>query len=139
MAAVTGRKFFEELGQLVGKPVVVEDAQGKSYEGNLLGFDTQSMSVAMGEVKGSSGTLYHRLFLTGNVIAKIMATDTPFNLAGLKERLERVFPNKDQAKRDRGNRGNWTSSEQGPGYLQQVHPRNLITLFSTNKKRTYIT
>jgi small nuclear ribonucleoprotein (snRNP)-like protein len=93
VAAVTGRKFFEELGQLVGKPVVVEDSQGKSYEGNLLGFDSQSMSIALGEVKGSQGTLYHRLILTGNVVAKIMATDTPFNLRGLKERLERVFPN----------------------------------------------
>ncbi len=93
MAAVTGRKFFEELGQLVGKPVIIEDAAGKTYEGNLLGYDSQSMSVAMGEVKGSQGTLYHRLFLTGNTITKIMATDTPFNLDGLKERLERVFPN----------------------------------------------
>lgn len=93
MAAVTGRKFFEELGQLVGKPVIVEDAAGKTYEGNLLGFDSQSMSLALGSVKGSAGTLYHRLFLTGNNIAKIMATDTPFNLDGLKERLERVFPN----------------------------------------------
>ena len=93
MAAVTGRKFFEELGQLVGKPVVVEDSQGNSYEGNLLGYDTQSMSVALGEVKGAKGTKYHRLILTGNVIAKIMATDTPFNLTGLKARLERVFPN----------------------------------------------
>ena len=51
------------------------------------------MSVALGDVKGSQGTLYHRLFLTGSNIAKIMATDTPFNLDGLKERLERVFPN----------------------------------------------
>lgn len=93
MAAVTGRKFFEELGQLVGKPVVVEDASGKNYEGTLLGYDSQSMSVALGSVKGSQGTLYHRLFLTGNNIAKIMATDTPFNLDGLKDRLERVFPN----------------------------------------------
>ncbi len=93
MAAVTGRKFFEELGLLVGKPVVIEDNAGKTYEGNLLGFDTQSMSVALGDVKGSQGTLYHRLFLTGSNIAKIMATDTPFNLDGLKERLERVFPN----------------------------------------------
>ena len=93
MAAVTGRKFFEELGQLVGKPVIVEDAAGKTYEGNLLGFDSQSMSVAMGEVKGSQGKLFHRLFITGNSINKIMATDTPFNLDGLKERIERVFPN----------------------------------------------
>ncbi|MCB2171801.1 Lsm family RNA-binding protein [archaeon] len=93
MAAVTGRKFFEELGQLVGKPVVVEDAAGKNYEGTLLGYDSQSMSVALGNVKGTQGTLYHRLFITGNNIARIMATDTPFNLDGLKERLDRVFPN----------------------------------------------
>jgi len=93
LAAVTGRKFFEELGQLVGKPVVVEDAAGKNYEGTLLGYDSQSMSVALGTVKGTQGTLYHRLFITGNNIARIMATDTPFNLDGLKERLDRVFPN----------------------------------------------
>jgi len=31
--------------------------------------------------------------LTGSIIAKIMATDRPFNLDGLRERLERVFPN----------------------------------------------
>ena len=93
MAAVTGRKFFEELGQLVGKPVVVEDSEGKTYEGTLLGFDTQSMSVALGEVSGTKGAKYHKMILTGNVIAKIMATDTPFNLEALKARLERVFPN----------------------------------------------
>jgi small nuclear ribonucleoprotein (snRNP)-like protein len=93
LAAVTGRKFFEELGQLVGKPIIVEDTAGKTYEGILLGYDSQSMSIAMGDVKGSKGTLYHRLILTGNTVTKIMATDTPFNLEGLKERLERVFPN----------------------------------------------
>ena len=93
MAAVTGRKFFEELGQLVGKPVVVEDSEGKTYEGTLLGFDTQSMSVALGQVTSTAGAKYHKMILTGNVIAKIMATDTPFNLDALKARLERVFPN----------------------------------------------
>jgi small nuclear ribonucleoprotein (snRNP)-like protein len=83
LAALTGRKFFEELGQLVGKPAVVEDINGKIYDGTLLGFDSQSMSIAMGDVKGTQGTLYHRLFLTGNTVAKIMATERPFNLDGL--------------------------------------------------------
>lgn len=92
MAAVSGRKFFEELGQLVNKPIIVEDTQGKTYEGVLLGFESQSMSIVLGDVKGGKGTLYHRLFLTGNVVAKVMATDTPFNIMGLKERLDRVFP-----------------------------------------------
>ncbi|MBN2335859.1 Lsm family RNA-binding protein, partial [Candidatus Bathyarchaeota archaeon] len=54
-------------------------------------------SVALGDVKGTQGTLYHRLILTGNTVAKVMATDRPFNLEGLKERLERVFPNMVQA------------------------------------------
>lgn len=93
MAAVTGRRFFEELGQLVDKPIIVEDRAGKTYEGVLLGFDSQSMSVALGDVKGAQGILYHRLILTGSTISKIMATDRPFNLDGLRERLERVFPN----------------------------------------------
>ena len=93
MAAVSGRRFFEELGQLVSKPVVVEDQKGKTYEGVLLGFDSQSMSLALGDVKGIQGTLYHRLFLTGTAVAKIMATDRPFNIEGLKDRLDRVFPN----------------------------------------------
>ena len=74
MAAVTGRKFFEELGQLVGKPVVVEDTAGKTYDGILLGFDTQSMSVVIGEAGSAKGARDHKMILTGNVIAKIMAT-----------------------------------------------------------------
>jgi len=93
LAAITGRKFFEELGLLIDRPVVVEDKNGKTYEGTLLGFDGQTMSIVLGDVKGTQGTLYHRLFLTGSTITKIMATETPFNLDGLKERLERVFPN----------------------------------------------
>ncbi len=93
MAAVTGRRFFEELGALIDKSVVVEDAGGKQYEGVLLGYDSNSMSIVLGDIKSVQGTLIHRLFLSGNNLAKIMATDRPFNLLGLKERLDRVFPN----------------------------------------------
>ena len=93
MAAVTGRRFFEELGALIDKPVVVEDAGGKQYEGVLLGYDSNSMSIVLGDIKSVQGTLIHRLFLSGNNLAKILATERPFNLLGLKERLDRVFPN----------------------------------------------
>ena len=102
MAAVTGRRFFEELGQLVDKPVVVEDRAGKTYEGVLLGFDSQSMSVALGDVKGAQGTLYHRLILTGSTISKIMATDRPFNLDGLRERLGQLLRQKLREHREKG-------------------------------------
>lgn len=93
MAAVAGRKFFEELGLLINKTVMVEDNKGKVLEGILLGYDANSMSICLGEVKGQKGTKIHRVFLYGSNIAKVSATERPFNLEGLKERLERVFPN----------------------------------------------
>jgi len=93
LAVVTGRRFFEELGALIDKSVVVEDAGGKQYEGVLLGYDSNSMSIVLGDIKSVQGTLIHRLFLSGNNLAKILATERPFNLLGLKERLDRVFPN----------------------------------------------
>ncbi|MCJ7573408.1 Lsm family RNA-binding protein [Candidatus Bathyarchaeota archaeon] len=93
MAAVTSRKFFEELGQLVSKPVVVVDVAGKIYEGELLGYDSSTLSICLGNVKGDKGTITHRLFIAGSSVARIIATERPFNLEGLKERLDRVFPN----------------------------------------------
>lgn len=93
LAAVAGRRFFEELGLLINKIVLVEDSKGKLLEGTLLGYDSNSMNICLGDVKGQKGTKIHRVFLYGSTIAKISATERPFNLEGLKERLERVFPN----------------------------------------------
>jgi len=93
LAAVAGRRFFEELAQLINKGVIVEDSTGKVLEGTLLGYDASSMSVCLGDVKGKKGTRIHRVFVYGSTVAKVSATERPFNLEGLKERLERVFPN----------------------------------------------
>jgi len=93
LAAVAGRRFFEELGQLINKTVQVEDSEGKVLEGVLLGYDANSMSICLGDVKGEKGTKVHRVFVYGSTIARISASERPFNLEGLAERLERVFPN----------------------------------------------
>lgn len=93
MAAVASRKFFEELGQLVTKPVRVEDNKGKVLEGTLLGYDSGTMSICLGDVPGEHGSKIHRVFVYGPTIARISASERPFNLDGLAERLERVFPN----------------------------------------------
>ena len=48
MAAVTGRKFFEELGQLVGKPVIVTNAVGAAPEyvhNNINGFVVKEKNI----------------------------------------------------------------------------------------------
>ena len=93
MATVAGRRFFEELGQLMNKVVQVENSKGKLLEGTLLGYDASSMSICLGDVKGAKGIRIHRVFLYGSTIAKVSASERPFNLEGLAERIERVFPN----------------------------------------------
>ena len=102
MAAVASRKFFEELGQLIEKSVRVEGTDGKVYDGVLLGYDGNSMSMCLGDVAGAQGTKIHRVFIYGPTIARVSASERPFNLAGLAERLERVFPNMVRTYHDAG-------------------------------------
>jgi small nuclear ribonucleoprotein (snRNP)-like protein len=102
LAAVASRKFFEELGQLIDKSVRVESTDGKVYDGVLLGYDGNSLSVCLGDVAGDQGTKIHRMFIYGSTIAGISASERPFNLAGLAERLERVFPNMVRTYHDAG-------------------------------------
>jgi small nuclear ribonucleoprotein (snRNP)-like protein len=102
MAAIASRRFFEELGQLVTKNVIVQDLKGKEFEGVLLGYDNNSMSLCLGNVTGDKGTKIHRVFVYGSIIAKILASERPFNLEGLAERLERVFPNMVRTYQDAG-------------------------------------
>lgn len=102
MAAVASRKFFEEFGQLFEKSVRVETTDGNAYDGVLLGYDGNSLSVCLGDVAGDQGTKIHRVFVYGSTISKISASERPFNLEGLAERLERVFPNMVRTYHDAG-------------------------------------
>ena len=102
MAAVASRKFFEELGQLIDKSVRVEGTNGKVYDGVLLGYDGNSMNICLGDVAGTQGTKIHRVFIYGPTISRVLASERPFNLAGLAERLERVFPNMVRTYHDAG-------------------------------------
>ena len=70
MAVVTSRKFFEELGLLVGKPVAVFDTAGKSYDGELLGYDSNTLSICLGNVNTERGKA-HRVFIAGASVARI--------------------------------------------------------------------
>jgi len=92
LAVVAGRRFFEELVRLVQKTVRVEDVKGKIYEGTLLGYDSNTLSLCLGDVRDEKGGRIHRVFLYGHSIAKVSAIERPFNLEGLAQRLERVFP-----------------------------------------------
>ncbi len=92
MSAVTSRKFFEELALLANKAVQVVDTSGKTYDGELLGYDSNTLSICLGNVSTEKGKV-HRVFLLGSTVARILASERPFNLEGLKDRLDKVFPN----------------------------------------------
>ena len=92
-AAVASRKFFEELGQLITKPIRIVDIHGKTFDGVFLGYDSNTMSICLGDVTGEQGNKIHRVFVYGPTIAKVLASERPFNLEGLAERLQKVFPN----------------------------------------------
>lgn len=92
MTVVAGRRFFEELVGLVQKNVRVVDTKGNIYEGVLLGYDSNTLSLCLGDAKGEKGSRVHRVFLLGHAVAKISLVEVPFDLEGLAQRLERVFP-----------------------------------------------
>ena len=89
----TGRRMFiEELSKIMRKTVTVILVDGKTYVGTLDGCTPETMSVCMINTKDDKGKLLPKIFLNGNVVAQIIATEKPFDLKGLADRLERVFP-----------------------------------------------
>lgn len=89
----TGRRmFFEEFSKLLRKTVTVIMMDGKTYVGNLDGYSPETMSICLTEAKDEKGRSIPRVFLNGNIVAQILVTEKPFDLKGLADRLERVFP-----------------------------------------------
>lgn len=86
------RKFFAEVGALIDKTVMVVTMDGKSYTGNLVGINPDSLSLCLAEARGEKGSSIHRIVLSGNVVSQILAVEKPFDLKALAERLEKVFP-----------------------------------------------
>jgi small nuclear ribonucleoprotein (snRNP)-like protein len=78
MSSTAGRKFMEELSNLLQKHVSIVTSQGKTYIGTLTGVDTEHLSVCLTNAKGEQG--------------EISSSEKPFDLQSLGERLERVFP-----------------------------------------------
>jgi small nuclear ribonucleoprotein (snRNP)-like protein len=92
MSTVAGRRFHEELGLLLQKPVTVVTTTGKTYAGNLIGYDPDTMSLCLADAKDEAGLSLVRVFINGSIVAQVFTTEKPFDLRGLAERLEKVFP-----------------------------------------------
>ncbi len=100
--SVSQRRFFAEIGALIDKVVTVVTIDGKSYSGSLVGINPDSLSLCLAEAKNDKGTLLHRIFLNGSVVAQILAVEKPFDLKALASRLEKVFPTLVRLYEDKG-------------------------------------
>jgi len=86
------RRFAMEFSSLLGKSVEVRTSQGRVYEGKLLAYDHSNLNLCLADAKDESGRTYSRVFISGSVITEIIRKEEPFDLRGLAEALERVFP-----------------------------------------------
>lgn len=92
MVTDAARRFTIELSSLLGKNVEVRTSHGKVYEGKLVAFDQTSLSLCLADVKDDSGRVLSRVIISGSGVAEIIRKEEPFDLKGLAEALEKVFP-----------------------------------------------
>lgn len=86
------RRFLGELSTLMDKTVTVTTLENKTYTGTLIGLNPDSLSLCLADAKDKKGQLIHRVVLSGNVVAQVLAVEKAFDIRGLAERLEKVFP-----------------------------------------------
>lgn len=92
MADVGNRMYFEEFSKILRRLVIVVLNDGKTFTGELAGYTPGTMSLVLVNAKDANGKEIPRLFINGNTVAQIYATERPFDLRGLADRLEKVFP-----------------------------------------------
>ncbi|MBS7605448.1 MAG: Lsm family RNA-binding protein [Candidatus Bathyarchaeia archaeon] len=86
------RRFITEISLLIDKPVSVITIDGKMYSGVLIGIDPSSLSLCLSDARDDKGRIIPKLVISGSRVAEIFSAEKPFDLKGLAERLERVFP-----------------------------------------------
>jgi len=86
------RRFLTEVSALVDKTVIVTAVNNKTYTGTLVGINPENLSLCLAEARDEKGQVINRVVLGGNVVAQIIATEKAFDLKGLADRLEKVFP-----------------------------------------------
>ena len=84
------RAFQRELSTLLGKLVKVS-TENKIYVGRLQGYHPGTLSVCLDNAV-AEGETFHKVFVSGPRVFEITLEEEPFNLAGLAEELDRIFP-----------------------------------------------
>jgi len=86
------RRFLSEVASLINKTVTVTTVDNKRYTGILVGINPESLSLCLSEAKDEKGNVTPKIVLSGNIVAQILAAEREFDIKGLAERLEKVFP-----------------------------------------------
>lgn len=100
--SVAQRKYFTEVAALAEKIVSVTTINGKCFTGTLIGVNPDNLSLALADAKEEGGKTVNRLFVNGSTVAQISTAEKSFDLKGLSQRLEKVFPTMVKLYEDKG-------------------------------------
>jgi len=92
MADVGRRTYFEEFSKILRRTVTVVLNDGKIFVGELVGYNPESMSICLTNARDEKGKEIPQIFLNGKIVAQIYVAEKTFDLRGLADRLEKVFP-----------------------------------------------
>ncbi len=90
--SIAQRRFNSEVSALVDRTVMVVTVDNKTYSGTLIGVNPGNLSLVLADSKDPDGRIIPRVVLSGGTVAQILSIEKAFDLKGLAERLERVFP-----------------------------------------------
>jgi len=90
--SVAERRFISEVSALIDTVVTVITTDDKTYTGTLVGVNPENLNVIISDAKDSNSNFFPKVVINGSTIARILSTQKAFDLRGLAERLERVFP-----------------------------------------------
>jgi len=96
LSSIVEKKYIEELASMVGKKVRVDTDNGE-VEGTLVAIDP-SLNLIL-EMKAETTI---RIIYSSKSIKKIMLLEELFDLKGLADRLNRIFPNMVKLREDIG-------------------------------------
>ncbi len=71
------RRLAAELAGLVDKKIKVILADGRYYEGKLVGFDHPSLNLLLENAVDNNGNTYPKVFIKGERVSEILTTEIP--------------------------------------------------------------
>lgn len=90
MSSNLSRTFKQELINFNQKSVIITTIDGKKATGILLGIRDEDLSLILSDCE-INNEKYDRLMLRGNQIAFVTLGESPFDIFGLREELEKIF------------------------------------------------